>query len=369
MVLLQGNRGIADVEAASEAFAKAVRMNPRHAPSQLGLARTSLNLWQTQQDPRRRVVAQRAIQAAMDLGLRTTTTSLLKADIDIASGDPAAALKSLEKLISVENATDDVYRTKARALLAAGKRAEAVESARQAVKLNPLFSMNYNMLGITLRAAGRPLDAIVAFEKVVELNPSSTVGFSNLGGARVGAGRFVEAIPPLEQALRRTPTATQYSNLGMALLYVGSCASAIEVFKKAHELSPDNDTILGNLADAYFCSGRTAEATSNYGQAIQLAEKELKSTPGNYVLAGRLSMYLAKSGRLDRARTHLNEALRLAPGDGTLLFYQSLLWTFEHQYERAAASREAAIRAGYSPAVADAERKLYEGRFPELRTP
>jgi Flp pilus assembly protein TadD len=155
-----------------------------------------------------------------------------------------------------------------------------------------------------------------------------------------------------------SPSPAQYTNLGTALVYGGSCFSGIEMFRKAVDLSPDNEIYQGNLADAYRCSGQDATAVRTYRRAIELARESRRVNPNDTRLAGRLSMYLAKTGQFDEAESLLASSLEQVPRSATLLYYRAVLLTLRSQYGQAAGALRAAITAGYPQALADADPEL-----------
>ncbi|GAA4005846.1 tetratricopeptide repeat protein [Deinococcus rubellus] len=81
---------------------------------------------------------------------------------------------------------------------------------------------------------------------------------------------------------------------------------AIDAFKQANTLNPDNGVILYNIGDMYYATGNIPEALNN----LQLAVIADPSDPFNRAYYAKL---LALSGNLSAARSEAAQAARFAP--------------------------------------------------------
>jgi len=125
----------------------------------------------------------------------------------------------------------------------------------------------------------------------------SAVYLNNRGTEKLRRGEVREATEDLELAIRLAPAFTAlYGNLGVARRIAGDPDEALDAYRRALEIDPDNPTILNNLATLYRSLGRTAEANA----ALQAAD-----------LSGATPFVLIARGDLERAQGHLRRALRL----------------------------------------------------------
>ena len=76
-----------------------------------------------------------------------------------------------------------------------------------------------------------------------------------------GAGRFIITIKP---------DPVTYNNLAFALIQVGRVAEAVEQFRQALVLQPDNAPVHYNLGNALAQLGKRQEAIAEYEQALKL---------------------------------------------------------------------------------------------------
>ena len=78
---------------------------------------------------------------------------------------------------------------------------------------------------------------------------------SNLGAALTLAGEFEEAQQVLEETLALRPFAQTYSSLGVIHYYMGNFEKSVESHRRAAELTPSDDLVWLNLADALHFAG------------------------------------------------------------------------------------------------------------------
>jgi len=100
--------------------------------------------------------------------------------------------------------------------------------------------------------------------------------------------------------------------------------TAVENFEKARALAPEENVILGNLADTYFQKAQATqgaereaaleESFSMYAQMLVLSPSD-DTTLNNYALA----LYLA--GRYDEGRSTLEKAIQLNPSKAGMYYY------------------------------------------------
>jgi serine/threonine-protein kinase len=210
------------------------------------------------------------------------------------------------------------------------------------------------------------------FRQVTELTPESYRAYSNLGGAYLLQGRFEEAIPVFERSLDLKANVDAYSNMGTAYFKLRRYGDAVPVFEKAVGLEAGDYGLWGNLAEAYYWSGRQDKAPQAYRRAVQLAQEPLRVNPKDPWVLGELAKYHAMLGDREEAEGYLEQALRLAPADAELQFGAAAAYNQLGQSDTALDWLEKALAGGLSIAyVQDApefENLRDQERFQELLT-
>lgn len=99
-----------------------------------------------------------------------------------------------------------------------------------------------------------------------------------------------------------------YFELGLASIYLGDPKTARNFWQKAEEYTPDNPTLLVNMAGTY-------EQEENWTEAIRLNELALEKAPEYHKAVVSLGRLHAMFGRLDQAIPLYERALQLSPND------------------------------------------------------
>ena len=100
--------------------------------------------------------------------------------------------------------------------------------------------------------------------------------------------------------------AATYYNLGTAAASRGENQTAIEQYRKALEIFPDQSEALVNLASELMGQGKNVEAMALY-------ERALVAAPGVATVQLQVAMKLAEHGRIDEALLGFGKALTLDP--------------------------------------------------------
>ena len=162
-----------------------------------------------------------------------------------------------------------------------------------------------------LRASvGRREEAIADYRRALELKPDLPEALLGLARASVDSGEFVEA----EEAARRFITRRRrdwrgYSMLGFVYFQEGQYARAIEPWRRASRLAPDNARALRNLASAYFQLNHLDDAVAAYGRSLAV-----NPDPATYRNLGTALFTLR---RYEEATEAFEKATALAPSDAT----------------------------------------------------
>jgi Flp pilus assembly protein TadD len=124
-------------------------------------------------------------------------------------------------------------------------------------------------LSQTLRVLGRNDEAADAATKVLVMHPANAEALLELGRDHIARGQGFYAVDPLQRAAAGSPRDWRaQSLLGVALEQVSRHDDARQAWAKALSLSPDNPTVLSNMAMAYVTAGDPAQAEPLLRKAI-----------------------------------------------------------------------------------------------------
>jgi protein O-mannosyl-transferase len=209
------------------------------------------------------------------------------------AGDPAAAADALKRACDLEPANPEFRGNLGNALLAAGQAEEAVSALEAAVGLNSGNADLHSRLGWALAEAGRLDEAIARFRQVLAAVPDADIAYSNLAQALLRKGDPREALAQYDALLARAPDHPYALSDSAWVLStwpddaVRDVQRALDLAKRAHEISKNDAMVLRALAAAYANAG-------DFGQAAELAEQamQIATSHNNALLAAELDMQL-----------------------------------------------------------------------------
>ena len=141
---------------------------------------------------------------------------------------------------------------------------EGAEGAyRKAIALAPDAAIAHNGLGALLAdGLGRYGEAIEAFRRALKLDPALLYARSNIAAALSYQRKYAEAIALAQKSLEQTPQDyTALSVLGLAYSATGQPRKAVEAFRRAVEIGPENEhRALHNLGQLLIRIGEAREA-------------------------------------------------------------------------------------------------------------
>jgi protein O-mannosyl-transferase len=167
----------------------------------------------------------------------------------------------------------------------------------------------HNNLAVLLHGEGDYAAAEQHYRAALAVNPNGFDALSNLGGLFVERGQYAEALRCFERGLQLCPVHPGLQmNIAATYQYLGRFEEAIAIYRR--RLSQDPPTIeraevVGNLGTALASLGRMPEALDYYRQAVALA-------PQNEMHQYNVGLALRRLGDRSGALSAFDAVVRLA---------------------------------------------------------
>jgi eukaryotic-like serine/threonine-protein kinase len=344
-------RGQADAKAIDLAisyYERAKQEDSRFALAFTGLADAYLRRYRSTKDPKAADAAISAAEHARDLaaGQNIAEVHFVLGTVYQFTGKTQEAVAELKNAVSLAPNSDEGYRRLGDALRSVSQD-DSIAAYRKAIEINPYYWANYNALGAAYSKFGNNEEALKAFQEVINLAPNNPMGWANVGSVYFNEAKWEEAIPPLRKAmdLKHWEAA---ANLGTVYFYLKRYPESVEMFKKALELSPGQEVLYGNLADAYRWSGDKTRAVATYDQAIKLAQKALQVNPKDAYTLSSMALYYAKQGNDALAQQFIRRARSIDAKDVAYVYNEGVIAALGNRDKEAIASLQQAFQKGYS---------------------
>ena len=345
---LRGTQGSRDIESAVRFFESALHDDSGFALAYTGLADADLRLYKSSKDPIDAEKAVAAAQKAASLNPNLPEVHLSLGSVYNATGKSTEAVGELKKALALASNSDEAYRRLGDAYRAGGHKPEALSAYQSAVNANPYYWSNHNTLGGAYFQFGDSEKALQEYQKVSELAPDNPIGYQNTGAVYFRLGKWNDSIAAYQKSLSIQPDATTYSDIGTAYFFLKRYDDSIKMFEKAVHLSPQDEQVMGNLADAYRAAGRKDQAGTTYDKAIQLAFRQLQVNPKLASVTGDLALYYAKKGDGGHALEYIRQARSLDREDLQLLYFQAQIYALTNRQQDALTALRQAFQKGYS---------------------
>jgi Flp pilus assembly protein TadD len=197
----------------------------------------------------------------------------------------------------------------------AGLSPDAAAAAQQANPEDPVAALAHAQ---ALRAGNDKPEALAVLDKASAANPGDRRLQLERGLLALELGDAAKAEKLLRQAHDpKAPDWRLHSALGAALASRGKQQDAQVQFAKALALSPDQPSVLNNLALSYALDGKSAEAE----QLLRKAQRGAGQTPQ---MQENLALVLGLRGRYDEARSAGQAALPPAKADQNVAYLREL---------------------------------------------
>ena len=356
--LLHGNHGPQDAQTAVRFFNTALNNDKNFALAYTGIADASLRMYKDTKDGMWAQKALLAAQQAEQLNSNLAEVHLSLGSVYSATGKSNQAVEELKRALTLAPNSDEAYRRLGDAYKASGRKQEALAAYQSAVNANPYYWYNHNSLGSAYLQFGEADKALQEYQRVTEMSPDNATGFANIGATYFRQAKWAEAVPAFQKALAIQADADIYSNLGTAYFFLGRYDDAVKNFEQAVALSPKNEQLMGNLADAYRASGKAEQAAATYDKAIALAYAQLQVNPRDASTMADLALYYAKKGDASQGQQYIRQARAIDASDLQLMYEEGQVYALGGKESEAIRALREAFQKGYPPEEAQNDPEL-----------
>ena len=221
-------------------------------------------------------------------------------------GDIALAIKSFEKVLSIDRNNADACRMIGIIALKQGKPRRAVEYFLRAIKALPDNDQLYASLGDAYLSLGDECKAVESFEQSVTLNPDVPQVLNNLANTLKNQSKFDQAIKHLQHAINLQPDlALLYFNLGNVYRLTEQNNKAVQCYLQAISINPQFSESYNNLGNALRDLGDAA--------SIEHYQKALALNPGYIDASFNLASTFELQGDRAQALRYYQMAYKLDP--------------------------------------------------------
>jgi tetratricopeptide (TPR) repeat protein len=346
--IIREKRDEVNIRAAMDLFNKALQKDQRFGLAYAGLADSNMYMFDLKKEGLWADKAVHAAEQASRWSPERPEAHFVLGSAYRATGKINEAIAEFQRALRLAPNSDEAYRRLASAYTDGGRSAEAIENYKKAIEVNPYYWMNHNQLGAAYLKLGDYPRALECFRKVAEIASDLPTGYSNMAVIYFHEGQFEQAIPQFQKAIELKPTSMAYSNLAACYSNLGLYVEAVKTGEKAVALNPNDDTSLGNLADAYRWSGQPAKAAELYKKAIALAYQALQVNPRNSEAMARMALYYAKQGATGRALEYINKARAIDAKNVEFIFGQAVVESLSGDQTAALRDLRTAVEKGYS---------------------
>jgi eukaryotic-like serine/threonine-protein kinase len=330
-----------------------LQRSPNDALAEAGLARA---YWRKYFDTSENKWADAATQAsakAIEMNPNLAAVQMTVGMIHVDQGKFDVGLQELQQAVQLDPRSADVHAALGEAYRQQGRVSDAKNELQTAIDLAPDNWRWPYLLGALQIDSGDFKSAEQNLNAALARTADNTRVLYNLGIVYQKEERLPEAQAVLEKAIDLDPNVDSMQALGRSFLLQEEYQQAINVYRRAVGLQGAGYDAWGNLAAAYGRSGQyPRETTEAYRRAVALALVQIKNTPEDPYLVSVLGQYYANLHDENDALKYLRKSFALAPHD------PDVLERVGESYEVLGKRQEAlnligqALKLGFSPGYA-----------------
>ncbi len=291
----------------------------------------------------------KTLQQCLKVNNQLAEAWFLRAGILADFGEDAEALRSFNRAVTLEPQTPQYRNARGFFLLSRNKLKEAIADFTEAIKIDPAYPQPYNNRGLALLAREEYQQAIADFSKAIELDPKYVDAFNNRGFAHLKIGKFDEARKDFDQAIALNPKyVNAFNNRAMLHAERGDLKAAVADLTAAIELDRYNASLYRYRAQAYRELGETGKARQDTERVAWLTKlerinRQLARRPQDPEVHIQRAELLAAGGEKDIALASFQAAEKVAPNHARIFVRRAEFWLEEGDFDKAIADCDRAI--------------------------
>lgn len=253
------------------------------------------------------------------------------------TGNQEAAIRLIERAISVDGANASYYNNLGEAYRAFDRNQMAIDAYGRALQINPSDVAANNNLGLALQRVHRYDDARAAYERALALAPSDVEVLLNLGNLHREFCRLEESADAYRRAIGIFPgLAPGHASLGVTLYEMGDSDAAVASLSRAVELDPLYEEAHENLKKIRWFRGEHDRVNDSFRAACE-------RLPDSARAFSNLGAALIVSHDYANAEKALSRAIELEPGYGKAFDELGKAYRFLDRIEQALQAHERAV--------------------------
>ncbi|MEM3397377.1 MAG: tetratricopeptide repeat protein [Thermoplasmata archaeon] len=228
----------------------------------------------------------------------------LKKQLHVLRNEKEEALRVCNRILMRNPQNRGCWLDKARLLWDFGRLEEALAAVREAIALEPNEIAPYFDAAKILLEMDKPSDAINYYDGVLKIDGENTKAWEYKGDALIKLGKKEEALLCYEQAVKVADNADAFLKLGKALQDDGKVEEAIEKFRSAIAIMPDNIEAWKALGNLYMLRDDFAAAKDAFEKVVRTGKADWET----WYLMGRANF---RTGLVNEAIEYYEKALQI----------------------------------------------------------
>lgn len=220
--------------------------------------------------------ASEAFAAALRINKTSSDAQMRYATTLTALGRDREALMIYQNLLNQTSVDDSIILVPyAKTLNAVGDYETALSVLINGTIRYPDNQEAWNQLAAAYAGLSRYEEAITAVRRSLQISPENPGGWGQLGTVLYGQGRFYEAIAALEKSISLSPDESAFQiTLGDSWVALNRYQEATEVYLSVLEIDPTHTRTLHKLGDLYAKTGAMNTSAEMYARASREGSEE-----------------------------------------------------------------------------------------------
>ena len=245
------------------------------------------------------------LQDAIKYDPRYTPARLALAEVQMARGDNAAAVQTADDVLKADPTSLQARLLRSNGLMRMGENQKAREEVLTVLKMYPKSTDAVFQLGQLEFLDKNYKQAESAFQALLQANDGR--GLPGVMETKVAQGQWDQAIQIAQTQLKQAPDRTDY-RLALAKIYfrAGKYTASAAEYQTLIDKNP-------KVSDLYVRLGEAKVNAKDQNGAIEAFKKAKDVDPNNYLPVLELALLYNRAGRDDDARRTYEEVIKLQP--------------------------------------------------------